>query len=162
MASSDNEDPADLFGEGDLFGDEDEPQSDKERALSDRELDSGDDEDRNDRAGDLMDGVDQEVDENDRQARVMDADFPRQAVPRPSDGEVCFHRTREPYRTLLITPVVAHTSYSKIFGPCSESLRSVDFYNTSGRPSFLNAEREFFRKHSCQHHNSLSQESREW
>jgi hypothetical protein len=83
------EDPADLFGEDedDLFGDEDDVQSEQERALSDRELDSGDDEDRNDRAAEHMDDIGQQIGTHDREARILDADFPRQAVPTPTDGE---------------------------------------------------------------------------
>ncbi len=83
------EDPADLFGEDedDLFGDEDDVQSDQERALSDRELDSGDDEDRNDRAAEHVDDIGQQIGAHDREARILDADFPRQAVPTPTDGE---------------------------------------------------------------------------
>ncbi len=91
MAST-TEDPADLFGDDDgaddLFGDEDEAQSEQERALSDRELDSGDDEDRDDRVRGHRDGSAEEIGPNDRQARVMDAEFPRQAVPKSTDGEV--------------------------------------------------------------------------
>lgn len=88
------EDPADLFGEDedDLFGDEDEVQSEQERALSDRELDSGDDEDRNDRAADRMDDMGQQIGTQDREARILDADFPRQAVPTPKDGEASLDR----------------------------------------------------------------------
>jgi RNA polymerase-associated protein LEO1 len=88
MAATDN--PADLFGEDedDLFGDEDEVQSEQERALSDRELDSGDDEDRNDRAAEHVDDMGQQIGTHDREARILDADFPRQAVPTPKDGEV--------------------------------------------------------------------------
>jgi RNA polymerase-associated protein LEO1 len=83
------EDPVDLFGEDedDLFGDEDEVRSEQERALSDRELDSGDDEDRNDRAAGHMDDMAQQIGTHDREARILDADFPRQAVPTPTDGE---------------------------------------------------------------------------
>jgi RNA polymerase-associated protein LEO1 len=86
---SDTEDPADLFGEGedDLFGDEDDAQSEQERALSDRELDSGDDEDRNDRAPEPMDDFGQQIGTHDREARIMDADFARQAVPKPTNGQ---------------------------------------------------------------------------
>jgi hypothetical protein len=86
-----SEDPADLFGENedDLFGDEDDVQSEQQRALSDRELDSGDDEDRNDRAAEHIDDMGQQIGTQDREARILDADFPRQAVPKPTDGEVC-------------------------------------------------------------------------
>jgi hypothetical protein len=91
-AAEDPEDPADLFGEDEdedgLFGDEDDIQSEHERALSDRELDSGDDEDRNDRTIEHADDVGQQIGIHDREARILDADFPRQAVPTPTDGEV--------------------------------------------------------------------------
>ncbi len=78
----------DFIEEDDLFGDDDEVQSEKERQLSDRELDSGDDEDRLDRAADRMEGLEQEVGPGDREARVMDASIPIHPVPKPSDGEV--------------------------------------------------------------------------
>jgi RNA polymerase-associated protein LEO1 len=87
---TDTEDPADLFGEDDLFGDEDDAQSEQERALSDRELDSGDDEDRNDIAAEHMDDMAQQIGTHDREARIMDADFARQAVPKPTDGQASF------------------------------------------------------------------------
>jgi hypothetical protein len=87
LKMADTEDPADLFGEDDLFGDEDEAQSEQERALSDRELDSGDDEDRNDRAAEHTDDMAQQIGTHDREARIMDADFARQGVPRPTDGQ---------------------------------------------------------------------------
>lgn len=84
---ADAEDPAGLFGDDDLFGDEDDAQSEQERALSDRELDSGDDEDRDDRAAEPMDDMAQQIGAHDREARIMDADFPRQEVPRPTDRQ---------------------------------------------------------------------------
>ena len=92
MASESPEDPADLFGdddgEDDLFGDDDELPAKKERALSDEELDSGDDENRSDRALKHIDGS-QQVGQEDREARVMDATFPRHVVPKPTDEEAC-------------------------------------------------------------------------
>jgi RNA polymerase-associated protein LEO1 len=92
MASESPEDPADLFGddegEDDLFGDEDEVPAKRERALSDEDLDSGDDENRNDRVPEHIDGS-QQVGQEDREARVMDATFPRHVVPKPTDEEAC-------------------------------------------------------------------------
>lgn len=92
MASESSEDPADLFGdeegEDDLFGDGDEAPASKERALSDEDLDSGDDENRNDRVPEHVDAS-QQVGPEDREARVMDATFPRHVVPKPTDGEAC-------------------------------------------------------------------------
>lgn len=88
---TDTEDPADLFGEDDLFGDEDDAKSEQEHALSDRELDSGDDEDRNDRAAGRGNEMAQQIDAHDREARIMDADFARQAVPKPTDGQASFN-----------------------------------------------------------------------
>jgi RNA polymerase-associated protein LEO1 len=59
MASSEVEDQMDLGDEvgDDLFGDDDVG-SEQERALSDQELDSGDDEGRNDRKRHRSDSVD--------------------------------------------------------------------------------------------------------
>ena len=93
MSSASPEDPAELFGEeDDLFGDEDEAQSEQQRALSDQELDSGDDEDRNDRSLDHGHGSTQQVGLEDREARILDAAFPRHAIPKPTDREVCITR----------------------------------------------------------------------
>jgi RNA polymerase-associated protein LEO1 len=75
-----------LSEEDDLFGDDDDAASEKVRQLSDEDLDSGDDEGRNDRVDDKMDGVD--VGDSDRHAFVMDVDIGRHDVPRPSDGQV--------------------------------------------------------------------------
>lgn len=58
------------------------------RKLDDEELDSGDDEERNDR---LMDDADGDVDMGleGQSANIMDVKLGRHAVPDPSDGEVC-------------------------------------------------------------------------
>jgi RNA polymerase-associated protein LEO1 len=87
MALSEPEDVADLFGDDELFGDED-AKSEQERRLSDRELDSGDDEDRDDRAPDHLDEEAAQTSPNDRDARIMDLAFPRQSIPNSTDGEV--------------------------------------------------------------------------
>lgn len=72
-------------GEEDLFGgDDDDVPAEKTRELSDRELDSGDDEDRNDRAP-----QEEEVDfESGRDARVLESTIWRHPLPKPVDGEV--------------------------------------------------------------------------
>jgi hypothetical protein len=119
------EDPADLFGEDedDLFGDGDEDQSEQERALSDRELDSGDDEDRNDRAAaEHMDDIGQQIGTHDREARILDADFPRQAVPMPTDGEASLDQPASLRGILLILHVVAYTSNPKVSRACPEGI----------------------------------------
>jgi RNA polymerase-associated protein LEO1 len=87
MASSEPEDAADLFGDDELFGDEDD-KSEQERRLSDRELDSDDDEDRDDRGPDRLDEEAAQIGPNDRDARIMDLEFPRQSIPSSTDGEV--------------------------------------------------------------------------
>jgi hypothetical protein len=91
MASPTSEDPADLFGEeeDDLFGDG-EP-----RVLDDEELDSGDDEDRNDGVNENGPGRSQQADLEGRDARVMDASFPRQAIPAPTDGQASLIRVHD-------------------------------------------------------------------
>lgn len=76
-----------IVEEGDLFGDEQEEQP--ERELSDKELDSGDDEGRDDRAGGHM-----EVDANEddftqvRSAQILEIELGRQTVPITPDGQV--------------------------------------------------------------------------
>lgn len=58
------------------------------RKLDDEELDSGDDEDRNDRIIDDADG-DIDMGTEGHSANIMDVKLGRHAVPDPSDGEVC-------------------------------------------------------------------------
>lgn len=56
------------------------------RHLDDAELDSGDDEDRDDRIGD---GEEQEAEMMvTREKQIQETDLPRLPVPEPSDGEV--------------------------------------------------------------------------
>lgn len=87
MASSEEDDVMQEVADGDedLFGgDADDVPEEKTRELSDRELDSGDDEDRNDRAP-----VEEEVDyEGGRDARVLESTIWRHPLPKPTDGEV--------------------------------------------------------------------------
>lgn len=86
MASSD-EDVMDNDSLGDdLFGSEDDAGETKVRELSDRELDSGDDEDREDRA--RARSLSEEAEDNAPPARILDLKMQRHPVPRPSDGEV--------------------------------------------------------------------------
>ncbi|KAG4425664.1 hypothetical protein IFR04_001126 [Cadophora malorum] len=88
MASDSEDDVMDAVvddGDDDLFGDDDEAPADKARELSDRELDSGDDEDRRDRAP----RADEDVDINEsREARIMETTLWRHPVPKPADGEL--------------------------------------------------------------------------
>jgi RNA polymerase-associated protein LEO1 len=90
MASSSEDDVMDNTDdlEGDLFGgSDDEAPIEKARELSDHELDSGDDEDRNDRAPNK--GDDREVDfESGREANIQDYTVYRHPLPKPADGEV--------------------------------------------------------------------------
>ena len=74
----------------DLFGSDSEAGAVKKvRELSDRELDSGDDEDRDDRAP--QEAEDEEIDyDSGRDARVLDATVWRHPLPKPADGEVRF------------------------------------------------------------------------
>jgi RNA polymerase-associated protein LEO1 len=73
----------DFVDEDNLFGDEDEAGTPPPRSLSDRELDSGDDEDREDRIR-----QDEEIAADQREARVMETDIVPHPIPNPSDGEV--------------------------------------------------------------------------
>jgi RNA polymerase-associated protein LEO1 len=96
MASSNDEDQDDLFGgegEDGLFGDEDGDQSGQERRLSDEELDSGDDDRRDDRAPQKPETAVEATEEN---GRVIDASIARQDVPTSTDEQVRSTRiTRE-------------------------------------------------------------------
>lgn len=69
----------------DLFGDDEEVPAEKIRELSDRELDSGDDVDRNDRAP--KDDV-EIYDDSGRDARVLEQTIFGHPVPKPANGEV--------------------------------------------------------------------------
>jgi RNA polymerase-associated protein LEO1 len=88
MASSSEDDPMDPAEdvEDDLFGDEDDGPAIKERELSDRELDSGDDEDRDDRVTRAA----EVEDDTGRDARIMESTIWRHPLPKPFDGEVRF------------------------------------------------------------------------
>ena len=90
MASASEDDVIDNGGEGDddLFGSED-GSAEKVRELSDRELDSGVDEDRNDRALPTAEG--DEVDYVTKEAQVLDSTVWRHPLPNPADGEVSFN-----------------------------------------------------------------------
>lgn len=90
-----DDDPQNLSEEDDLFGDDDDAGSEKVRQLSDEELDSGDDDGRDDRAADRMDGVD--AGDNERHAFVMDVDIGRHDMPRPYDGHVRLIRRSTPF-----------------------------------------------------------------
>lgn len=70
----------------DLFGSDDEAPAEKVRELSDKELDSGDDEDRDDRAARYEDRDVATPDVED--VRTIEVELPRHPVPRPIDGEV--------------------------------------------------------------------------
>ncbi|KAL2067311.1 hypothetical protein VTL71DRAFT_1735 [Oculimacula yallundae] len=88
MASESEDDIIDPVvddGDDDLFGDDDEAPADNVRELSDRELDSGDDEDRRDRAP----RADEDADIGDtREARVLETTLWRHPVPKPADGQL--------------------------------------------------------------------------
>lgn len=75
----------------DLFGDEVEEEPPKQRELSDEELDSGDDEGRDDRLPEKELAEDHDEDST-RDARILEADIFRHPIPKPSDGQVisCF------------------------------------------------------------------------
>lgn len=88
MSSPGSDDGVDFIEEDDLFGGDEDAQSEPERELSDRDLDSGDDEERGSRAGDGMQGLEQQVGMHDREANVLNATIPRHAVPQPTNGEV--------------------------------------------------------------------------
>jgi RNA polymerase-associated protein LEO1 len=89
MASSSEEDVIDNVAdiEDDLFGSEDGTSENKVHQLSDRELDSGDDEDQDDRAVEKADTEEMEDDAS-RNARVLDSTVWRHPLPQPFDGEV--------------------------------------------------------------------------
>ncbi|KAJ8061107.1 hypothetical protein OCU04_010181 [Sclerotinia nivalis] len=86
---------SDVEEDDDLFGDvpDEEPETAPPRMLSDAELDSGDDEGRDDRAPNKEDEEELPA-EDTRNARILEADIFRHPVPRPSDGE--FHTFRLP------------------------------------------------------------------
>ncbi|KAG4442751.1 hypothetical protein IFR05_001768 [Cadophora sp. M221] len=87
MASESEDDVMDagVDADDDLFGDDDEAPADNVRELSDRELDSGDDEDRRDRAP----RADEDGDAGDsREAQVLETTLWRHPVPKPADGEL--------------------------------------------------------------------------
>ena len=84
------------------------------RKLDDEELDSGDDEDRNDR---LMDDADGDIDMGieGHSANIMDVKLGRHAVPDPSDGEV----TKLSLATLIpaLTLIAIFHSFTSLNSP---------------------------------------------
>lgn len=80
---------SDIDEDDDLFGDvpDEEPETAPPRMLSDAELDSGDDEGRDDRVPEREDD-DELPAEDTRNARILENDIFRHPVPRPSDGQV--------------------------------------------------------------------------
>lgn len=76
-------DPEDIMDEDDLFGDDEEAGTPAARELSDRELDSGDDEGRDDRVS-----RDDQVLPEQREARLMDVYVVPHPIPTPTDGDV--------------------------------------------------------------------------
>lgn len=88
MTSSSEDDvlKSDIDEGGDLFGDDDDSPVQKTRELSDSELDSGDDENRNDRVGDVV--ADEVEYESGTEARILEATLWRHPIPKPLDGEV--------------------------------------------------------------------------
>ncbi|KAL3420903.1 hypothetical protein PVAG01_07348 [Phlyctema vagabunda] len=88
MASASEDDVMDTAAdlEDDLFGDDDGETSEKARELSDRELDSGDDEDRHDRARDRR-VDDEENATSGREARILEGTLWRQPWPKPFNDE---------------------------------------------------------------------------
>ncbi|POS87832.1 hypothetical protein EPUL_000964 [Erysiphe pulchra] len=69
-----------------LFGDEEEIPTQRTRELSDRELDSGDDEDRFDRA--RQENSEEPEYEPGKDARILEATLWKHPIPKPSDGEL--------------------------------------------------------------------------
>jgi RNA polymerase-associated protein LEO1 len=90
MASSDEDDVINTEPEleDDLFGDDDDeqPAAEKPRELSDEELDSGDDEGRDDRAQREEGGYKAQDDKE--QLRIEEKTLWRHPLPKPLDGEV--------------------------------------------------------------------------
>jgi len=75
------------IADDDLFGSDDEVADNKVRQLSDKELDSGDDEGRNDRARPRSLSREGE-DDPEKNAVILDAIVARHLVPKPLDEEV--------------------------------------------------------------------------
>ncbi|KAG9246305.1 Leo1-like protein-domain-containing protein [Calycina marina] len=99
-----SEDDLRSLGGDDLFGDEsgdDAEKLAKVRELSDEDLDSGDDEERSDRAQDKEEKEEVEYGSG-RNARILDASIWRHPIPKPSDGE--FNSLRLP-KFLGINPI---------------------------------------------------------
>jgi len=88
MALASDDEPIDNAADvvNDLFGDDEETGSEHERHLSEPELDSSDDEGRNDRAHDKMDA--KEVNMEGRTALIQDSNIGRHPLPRPCDREL--------------------------------------------------------------------------
>lgn len=87
MALSDDDLASNNISDDDgLFGDENDPPAQRTRELSDSGLDSGDDEDRFDRAN--QENTEDAGYESGRDARILEATLWRHPNPKPSDGQL--------------------------------------------------------------------------
>lgn len=77
------------------------------RHLDDEELDSGDDEGREDRIGDEEQGGEHQMEERTKQIQAVE--LPRMPVPEPSDGEVSLGLVSWPC-TVLTQPAISSES----------------------------------------------------
>ena len=100
------------IADDDLFGSDDEVADNKVRELSDRELDSGDDEERSDRARAKSHSADVE-DDPEKNSVILDAKVARHLVPKPLDGEVRTHVKirHEAYREVVQYIAIAKVSW---------------------------------------------------
>ena len=139
MASSPDDDvSSNALNEDDLFGDEEAPVK-KARELSDQELDSGDDEDRDDRA---QPHGNEELDyDAGRDAQILEATLWRHIIPKPTNGEFSTLRLPkflgiEPHAydsTNFIPPISDHHSESKSanFSASSVALSTIRYRRDS-------------------------------
>jgi RNA polymerase-associated protein LEO1 len=160
MASSSEADMMDNTAEGevddDLFGSEDQSDgpAEKVRELSDRELDSGDDEDREDRVPPKAEA--EEVDYGGRDARILDSTVWRHPLPKPADGEV---RSDIPIPSIKSDIfLVQHIAPTQVSGHRSPSLRPYHLRSPYSRSSFRYQICELLRKRDCCFNHTISHE----
>jgi len=94
----------------------------KRRKLDDQELDSDDDEGRDDRLENGVDGHGQEEEFQDASTNVLSSSIGRQPDPQPSDGEVNFRRETAFADLWLMYAIAIFTLISQLYRRCPSEL----------------------------------------
>lgn len=145
----------------DLFGSDDEVAENKVRELSDRELDSGDDEDRSDRARANSDSAGlEDRPEEPEPSVVLDTKVFRHPLPKPSDGEVrskILSVRDETYQKVVQRFAIAKVSWYR-----PAPIRPPNLRTSHIRSPYQYEVCRLFCKCRCRNHHALPQKPLHW